>query len=80
MRRREYAISITVNDKQISKVIIDPHYELKHAESVTDEIILQLVRRLDGEVFVPVKEDVPFSYFVYDKINLNGKIIAWCGC
>lgn len=40
MARREYDISIKFNFKRINKVIIDPHYEGKHAESITDEIIL----------------------------------------
>jgi hypothetical protein len=44
MSRREYNISITVNEVLISKVIIDPHYEEKHAESINDEIILELVK------------------------------------
>ena len=43
MNRREYDIRIVVNRKRISKVIIDPHYEEKHAESISDEIILKLV-------------------------------------
>ena len=48
MKRREYNISITVNRKRIRKLIIDPHYEEKHAASITDEIILSLVKDLDG--------------------------------
>ncbi len=48
MNRREYDIGITVNGRQVTKVIIDPHYELKHADSVSDQIILDLVKLLDG--------------------------------
>jgi hypothetical protein len=36
MSRREYSISIVVNGQRITKVIIDPHYEEKHAETITD--------------------------------------------
>lgn len=28
--RRDYKISITVNSISVTRVIIDPHYELKH--------------------------------------------------
>jgi hypothetical protein len=74
MSRREYNISIVVNEKQINKVIIDPHFEQKHAESITDEIILSLVESLDGKKFFPEEVEPPFSYFTADKIELNGKL------
>ena len=50
MKRREFDISIVVNHIRITKVIIDPHYEEKHAKSITDKIILELVKTLDGQV------------------------------
>lgn len=73
MSRREYAINITVNEILITKVIIDPHYEAKHGESVNDEIIVNLVRTLDGQTFEPDDEKPPYSYFVTDNILLNEK-------
>jgi hypothetical protein len=44
MKRREYSVSIVVNQIRITKVIIDPHYEAKHAASISDELILKLVK------------------------------------
>ena len=38
--RRDYKISITVNSRDVTRVVIDPHYELKHGDSVDDEVIL----------------------------------------
>ena len=73
MKRREYDISIAINRMRISKVIIDPHYEEKHADSISDEIIIQLVKTLDGEVIDPDQESPPYSYFTQDKMELNGK-------
>jgi hypothetical protein len=73
MKRREYEINITVNRKRIDRVIIDPHYEEKHAASISDEIILSLVKDLDGKEFESTDEDPPFSYFTTDKMKLNGK-------
>lgn len=48
MARREYSIDLTINGRRLKKLVIDPHYEIKHSESVNDEIIIQLVNELDG--------------------------------
>ena len=79
MKRREYDISITVNRKRISTVIIDSHYEEKHAASISDEIILSLVKDLDGREFEPDDEDPPYAYFTTDKMELKGKFykLVW---
>ena len=53
--------------------MIDPHYELKHADSISDELIVELVKKLDGLEQEADDEDPPFSYFTSDKIELNGK-------
>ncbi len=71
--RRDYEVSIVVNDVLINKVIIDSHYERKHADSVTDEIILELVKTLDGQEAEPNSTEDPFTYFVNDAIEYKGK-------
>ena len=73
MKRREYKINITVNKERINKVIIDPHYEAKHSKSISDELILALVKTLDGREFEPEKEDPPFTYFMTDQLQISGK-------
>ncbi len=73
MKRRLYDNKIIVNRRRISKVIIDPHYEEKHAASVSDEIILSLVKDLDGRAIEPDDEDPPYAYDTTDKMELNGK-------
>jgi hypothetical protein len=73
MSRREYDISIVFNETEIKKVIIDSHFELKHAESINDEIILDLVKQLDGLVRIPESITFPFSYFS-EELELNGKL------
>jgi hypothetical protein len=46
----------------------------KHAVCVDDQIILQLVRLLDGRIFKPVSTDENgFSYFVNDQLEMLGK-------
>jgi hypothetical protein len=63
MVRREFMIlPILVNGRRITKVIVDPHYE-KHRD-ITDDIILDLVRMLNGIEQVPDEERVPYEYYV----------------
>ncbi len=47
----------------MSKVIIDPHYEEKHADHVNDKLVIELVKMLDGRIEVPEAEDEGYSYF-----------------
>ncbi len=79
MVRREYDIDIVFNGKRITKVIIDPHYELKHIDSVSDGVILGLVKLLDGLIFPPKTVKPPYSYFDLDKIEYKGKLykLVW---
>ena len=65
MSRREHSISpIKVNRILISKVIIDPHFEVKHDDHMSDELILELVKKLNGRIEVPeAKDEDGFSYF-----------------
>jgi hypothetical protein len=71
MKRRELKIrTITINGRRISKVILDPHVD-KHKD-MTDDVILDLVRELDGAEQRPDDTKVPFEYYVsrikiYDK-------------
>lgn len=65
MERRKYTISpIKVNRLLISKVIIDPHFEVKHDDHMDDDLILELVKKLNGRIEVPeAKDEDGFSYF-----------------
>jgi hypothetical protein len=51
MERRIFPLRIKINRRWIDTVVIDPHYEEKHSSSISDEIILELVMKLDGGVF-----------------------------
>ena len=76
MSRRVYPISLVINGRALESVVIDPHYEEKHAESVSDEIILTLVKLLDGKSFRAADVDVDedgFQYFVNDHMELDGR-------
>jgi hypothetical protein len=73
MKRREYAVNLFINRRRITKVIIDPHFEEKHSESISDQLILMLVETLDGQVFEAEQVKAPYSYFKQDRIELGGK-------
>jgi hypothetical protein len=73
IKRREYALNLTINDIRINKVVIDPHYEEKHSVSVSDEIILALVKMLDGGSFRSVDEKAPFRFFVNEGLLIDDK-------
>jgi hypothetical protein len=79
VQQREYEIRITVNGRKISKVIIDSHYEAKHSTSIDDPLILRLVEQLDGRFFEVDDVDPPYSYFVTDDMELDGKLykLVW---
>lgn len=79
MKLRSYDIDIKVNGYTIKRVVIDPHYELKHSASIDDQIILRLVEKLDGRDFRPIDKDGPYLYFVNDKMQLGGKLykLVW---
>lgn len=75
MAKREYPTSLIINGHKITKVVVDPHYELRHRDSINDEIILELVRTLDGAEELPQSiDDNGFEYYVSDKISLNDKL------
>lgn len=73
MKRREYSLKIAVNGRIITKVVIDPHYEVHHSKSINDELILELVKLLDHGTFPVQDRDEEFEYFVTDNLVLNDK-------
>jgi hypothetical protein len=61
--RREFIIrKITVNGKSISRVLVDDHVR-KHKD-VTDDLILDLVKQLDGTDSLPDDVKGEFQYYV----------------
>lgn len=74
MSRRVYPTKIVINGRQLESVVIDPHYEEKHGDSVSDDIILELVKLLDGKSFMPADIDEDgFQYFVNDRLEVGGR-------
>lgn len=73
LKRRSYRIRpIVFNGLIYDSVIIDAHYEKKHKDQVSDDLILELVKMLnrDFEEHTDNRDD----YFYYTKVlYLNGK-------
>ena len=66
--RTEYPLILTVNGRRISRIVIDQHYKKKHSETISDEIILELVKELDGGVFSVEIERGGFQYFTAEPV------------
>lgn len=73
MDRRSFDINITVNGHRIKKVVIDQHYALKHADSMSDALILELVYLLNGGDFEPEAVTKDFEYYTTENLVLRGK-------
>ncbi len=73
--RRHYKIKVVINGITFNEVIIDPHFEKNHSESINDEIILDLIKWLgeSGTTYETVGEKGHYSFFVTDGIKLRDK-------
>jgi hypothetical protein len=71
--REVYKLELTVNGRAISKVIIDLHFKKKHRAVITTQIILALVRLLNGGTFMPISNKDSFEYFEAENLRLDGK-------
>lgn len=65
MERPEYLVSLTFNNKHISRVVIDQHYKVAHPE-LSDELIINLVKTLDELRLDPEEIDDGFEYYKVD--------------
>jgi hypothetical protein len=64
-KRRVYSLEITLNlnGRILTKLIIDPHFELKHGNYIDDELIYNLVLLLKNKRFVPKDRRGSWEYF-----------------
>jgi hypothetical protein len=63
---------VIINGRSLSRVIIDQYYKDKHKE-VTDEIILDLIREIDGENYDIESEKGGFQYFTVEPVYFKEK-------
>ena len=68
-KRNEYPIEIVFNGGKFNTLVIDQHYKENHSESMNDELILELVKSLDGGTFRPDQEsETGFQYFTIEPV------------
>lgn len=70
--RVEYSVSIVINNRQIKRVVVDPHYKDKHPE-ISDALIVRLVKSLSGQVFRVEVRKGDFEYFTVEPVMDAGK-------
>ncbi len=73
--RREYPVRLTLNGRSIRRVLIDSHYEIRHAVTITDALILKLIQLLDGEEReVEAVTATGFEVFRVEPVYWDGKV------
>lgn len=72
--RREHSVEVTINGRTLRRLIIDSHYEIRHSGSITDSLILSLVKLLDGEEReIETVTSSGFEIFRVDPVYFGGK-------
>ena len=63
-KRRIYPIKLVVNNCQLDQLIIDPHYEKKHGNYLTDEFIYNFALELNNRKIIIEDRKKPYKYFL----------------
>ena len=71
-KRVEYLLRLTVNARKLNRVVIDLHFQRRHPE-MTIELIVALVKLLDGDAGAKEDENGEFEYFIKDPHVYEGK-------
>jgi hypothetical protein len=66
--RPEYPLQISLNGRNLGRVVIDQHYRVNHDESMNDQIILDLIKTLDGKKIPPERTQGEFEYFTVEPV------------
>lgn len=62
---RVYEARYFINDTWFGEIWIDSHYELKHKQSINDELILELVQHLTHQTHFP--QEIRNGYQFYES-------------
>ena len=69
--RKEFDIAISFNGKQRKPLVIDSHFRKKHPD-VKYEIIIDLVKSLDGGTYEPEETIDGWSYYAINGVPYKG--------
>ena len=79
--RRTYPLRLTINGRSINQVIIDSHYEAKHSKTINDNLILELIKGLNGRTYEAESISAErWEIYVNDPLFLGEKPyrLVWC--
>lgn len=63
--RRIYPIKLVINNRKLDELVIDPHYEKKHGNYLTDEIIYNFALETNNKKVIIEDRKNPYKYFSY---------------
>ena len=72
METKEYKLSLLINGRKLSRVIISQHYKVNHPE-MSDPLILRLMSELNGQFFDVEEAKGDFEYFKAEPVVLEDK-------
>lgn len=70
--RPEYALWLIINEREISRIIIDQHYRDKRSD-LNDYKILEMVKTLDGQNFPIETVRGEYEFFRVEPVYLDKK-------
>lgn len=70
--RRSYPTFIMINNRIITEVIIDPHYEKKHAD-ISDTLILKIIQTFNGLEVAAESRQGKWTYYRVEAFRFEGK-------
>lgn len=79
--RRVYPLEedLIVNNKKLTNLIIDPHYEIKHKDYINDELIYNLIFLLNNKRFVSKDRKEKWEYYDLEiSYNDDSYLLVWC--
>ena len=79
--QRRYDMVLMINGRKLDAVVIDGHYQLKHANSMNDELIMGMVKALDGQTYLHEFVTIAgWEIYTLDPLVFNGKMyrLVWC--
>lgn len=72
---RHYKLKVYINGIWFHDVLIDPHLNERHGDSMGDLLVLKLVRLLHMKSYKSEDTDENgFEYFVNNELYLDGKL------
>lgn len=72
--RNEYKLSLVINERHLSRVVIDQHYQVNHPE-INDELILELVKTLDLKNFTIDEKKTVLSILLLSQLFMKISLI-----